>query len=584
MDDRELEQRRLMVHRQIDRRELLRRAAALGLGVPALAALLVACGGGGEAPPTSAPSGGSGGTGGTGSSGEAEGTPGTGGGAASDKGGELHVVFVGDEPKVLDAQVDPFDPAAMVCAWLADTLVAIDRDGKFIPALATEWTTSEDGTTWTFTLREDVTFHDGTPFNAEAAKFNFDRILDPATQSAQAAAMLGPVQSTEVVDEFTFRVTHEEPYVPFLDSISKGFIPMWSPTAVQQYGDSFGLHCVGSGPFILEEAKPAEHYVLVKNPDYNWAPAYAGHSGPAYLDRVVVRWIKENTTAIAALNAGEADVVIGFPPESVADFSGDDYQVVKAELTGSPTLYVMNTEKAPLDDINVRKALQHAINQEEIVQVLFKGEAIPTKSVMYPASRYYWEGGESVYPFDIEKAGEMLDQAGWTLGSDGIREKDGQKLQVTIVNAFIEDLGTIVQAQLLQAGVDAKIELVPGPVQLERATSGDFHLIFQHFAYTDPGVLDMLYNSKNAKPGGWSWTRFKNERLDEVLDQSSLTVDDEKRGELLTEAQQIIVENAIVLPLYGRYYHFVMAAKVKDFVVGPRARVDVWLNDTYVAE
>jgi len=499
------------------------------------------------------------------------------------KAGTLSIVFVGDEPKTIDAQVDPFDPAALTCSWLADTLVAVDGAGNFIPYLASEWSTSADGKVWTFTLRQDVKFHDGTPFNAEAAKANFDRILDPATQSAQAASTLGPVASVTALDEYTLEIAHDAPYVPFLDSISKGFVPMWSPTALQQYGPAeFGLHLVGSGPFKAQEISPADRYVFVRNPDYAWGPAHSENTGAPYLEQIVVRWIKENTTAIAALVAGEANLVIGFPAENLAEIEGGGFQVTKAELTGSPTLYVMNTGRAPLDDLTVRRALEHAINQEEIVQTLFNGEAIATKGVMYPASRCYWSDAETVYPYDPEKAKALLGEAGWAMGDDGIMAKDGTRLQVAIVNAFVEDLGTIVQAQLKQVGVDATIELVPGPVQLERATSGDFDLIFQHFAQTDPSVLDMLYNSKNNRPGGWSWTRYQDPTLDDLLARSATTLDEAARCDLLTRAQQKIVDQALVLPLYGRYYVYVAAPNVKDVVVGPRARMDAWLNDAYV--
>lgn len=504
-------------------------------------------------------------------------------GAQDAKGGKLSVVFVGEEPKLIDAQVDPFDPAALVCTWLSDTLVSIGPDGAFIPSLATEWSASEDGLTWTFTLRSDVTFHDGTPFNAAAAKANFDRILAPETASAQAAATLGPVVSTTAVDDVTFQVVHSAPWVPFLDSISKGFIPMWSPTALEEYGlDGFGLQLVGTGPFKAKEIKPAEQFVFERNPDYAWGPAHSTNTMAPFIEEVTVRWIAENTTAIAALQAGEANVVIGYPAEALTEIEGGDYQVNKAELTGSPTLYVMNVTKAPLDDIAVRKALQHAINQEEIVEVLWNGEAIATKGVMYPASRCYWSEAETVYPFDPEGAKTLLTEAGWTMGSDDVFEKDGTKLSVTIVNAFVEDLGTIVQAQLKDIGVEATVELVTGPIQLERAASGDFNLIFQHFAYTEPGVLDILYNSANHKVGGWSWTGYTDPALDELLNESSTTIDTEARCALLTQVQQIIVEQALVLPLYGRYYVYVTAADVKDLVVGPRPRMDAWLNDAYV--
>jgi peptide/nickel transport system substrate-binding protein len=242
----------------------------------------------------------------------------------------------------------------------------------------------------------------------------------------------------------------------------------------------------------------------------------------------------------------------------------------------------MNTANPPLDDVHVRQALEHAINQSEFVKVLYKGEAIAARGVMYPETPCYWQGAESVYPFDSAKAKSALEAAGWQAGSDGIMQKDGKSLKLDVVNAFNADLSPLIQAQLKAAGVDANVELVPGPVQLERAIKGDFHLIFQHLAYSDPSVLDLLYNSKNLQPGGWSWTRYKDAKLDQLLSQSTSTIDQTKRCQLLTEAQQIIVNQALVLPIYGRNAIAVMSAKVTDFDLGPRATIDGWLYDAYV--
>ncbi len=499
-------------------------------------------------------------------------------------GGELTIVYVGDEPKVLDAQVDPFDSAAMVSALLADELVAKDKAGNFQPYLASKWSVSKDGKEWTFTLRRDVQFQDGTPLNAEAVKFNFDRILDPKTQSGQAADMLGPIVRTEIVDPYTFRVVHGSPYAPFLDSISQGFIPIWSPTAIKKYGpDEFERHLVGSGPFILQEYHAGDRFVLGRNPKYAWAPKIYKHQGPAYLDKVTFRFVSETTTALAAFRAGETDMLIRFPPQNVSDFRGKpNFQVLTAPYTGSPVLYVMNISRPPLDDIRVRKALEHAIDQVQIVKVLYKGEAVATKGVMYPGSPCYWKGAETVYPHDVNKAKALLDEAGWKPNAQGIREKGGKTLQVTLVNAFVQDLGPIVQAQLRAVGVDAKIDQVPGPIQLERAGNGEFSTIFQHMAYSDASVLDMLYNSKNLKPGGWAWTRYKDPKLDALLDQSTVTVDQTKRCQLLVDAQKVIVNQALVLPLFGRQQIAVATQKAKDFGFGSRPNVDLWLYDAYV--
>ena len=501
------------------------------------------------------------------------------------KGGKLTLVLAIGEIKILDGQVWGSGESAMISSWVADTLVGADRDGKFKPYLATEWQVSEDGKTWTFKLRKDVKFQDGTAFDAEAVKFNFDRIQDPKTQSLQSAAMLGPVATTEVMDAYTFKVTYKEPYPRFLDAISQGFFPMWSPTAVKKYGpDEFTRYLVGSGPFMLKEYKPGEKYVLVKNPDYNWAPAYMKHQGPAYLDEVTFRFIAEAATAVSSLKNGEADIVMRFPEANAPEFRNNPkYQVLDGTNTGSPVLLVMNTTKPPLNDLKVRQAMEHAINQEDLVKAVMRGEADVTRGVMYPSSPCYWKDAEKVYPYDVKKAKALLEEAGWKLGADGIYEKEGKKLQFTVVllSAY-SPLGPVAQAQLKEIGADAKIDLVPGAVQMERGAKGDFNMIFQHMTYSDPVVLDMLYNSKNAKLGGWAWTGYVDPKLDDLLNKSSVTVDMAKRCELLTEAQKIIAQNALVLPMYGRKQLSIMTPRVKDFSFGPRAAVDVWLYNTYV--
>jgi len=501
------------------------------------------------------------------------------------KGGKLTLVMAIGEIKLLDAQVWGSGEAAMISSWTSDMLVGRDKDGSFKPYLATEWQVSGDGKTWTLKLRKDVKFQDGTPFNAEAVKFNFDRILDPATQSMQSASMLGPVASTEVVDPYMFRINYKEPFPRFLDSISQGYFPMWSPTAVKKYGpDDFSRHMVGTGPFILKEHKPGDRYVFARNPDYNWAPAYMKHQGPAYLEELTIRFIGEAVTAVASLKNGEADVVMRFPEALVAEFRDDPkYTVLDGANTGSPVLLVMNTKNPPLDDLKVRQALEYSVNQEQMIKTVMRGEAIVAKGVMYPGSSCYWKDAAAMYPYDTTKAKALLEEAGWKTGADGIREKGGKKLQVNLVlHSAYSQIGPVVQAQLKDVGADAKIDVVPGAIQMERGTKGDFHLIFQHMTYSDPGVLDMLYNSKNAQPGGWSWTGYVDPKLDDLLNKSAVIVDLAKRCELLTEAQKIIAQNALVLPMYGRKQLVVMTSSVKDFSFGGRAAVDVWLYDTWV--
>jgi len=191
-----------------------------------------------------------------------------------------------------------------------DPLVWRDQEGKFYPGLAKSWEISDDGLTYTFHLRDDVTFHDGEPFNAAAVKASFERIVDPELKSRKAVYMMGSYKETEIVDDYTVKIHFETPYAPFLDSVSQVYLAMASPKAMEEWGiDGYREHQVGTGPFMVEEYVPKDHIVLVKNPDYNWAPEIMRHQGPAYLDKITFRFYPDAATRAPALEAGEAQIM-----------------------------------------------------------------------------------------------------------------------------------------------------------------------------------------------------------------------------------------------------------------------------------
>jgi peptide/nickel transport system substrate-binding protein len=212
-------------------------------------------------------------------------------------------------PSGIDPHVNASSELGIPLTSVYDTLVWQDLNGEFVPGLAKSWEISDDGLTYTFHLRDDAVFHDGAPFNAQAVKFNLDRIADPATKSQKAVFMLGPYQSTEIVDDYTVKVHFKEPYAPFLDSASQVYLGMTSPTAVEKWGADYQLHQAGTGPFIMKEYIPNDHLALVRNPEYNWAPPIFNHQGPAYLEEIEFRFFVEPATRALALEGSEADVM-----------------------------------------------------------------------------------------------------------------------------------------------------------------------------------------------------------------------------------------------------------------------------------
>jgi peptide/nickel transport system substrate-binding protein len=496
-------------------------------------------------------------------------------------GGDMVVAHDGSsEPALLDAQIDPYHETGLIDSFITDSLVCRDPDTMEIKAwLATDWNVSDDGLTWTFNLREDVTFHDGTPFNAEAAKANFDRILDPDTMSVEAAARLGPVESVEVVDEYTLQFTHERPYAAFLDAFSILMEPMWSPTALEEYGDDFPNHLIGTGPFMFEENVPKDHVTVVRNPDYNWAPACVDHEGPAYLDSFTFKWVTEDAVRAGIVKTGEAHVA-DLPAQYVSDYEGEaDYAIVTGYQPGTGLQWVMNTAKEPLSDINVRKAILHGVDRDAINQMLYDGRYLPSYGPMIPGTTCYWEGMEDVYPYDPAQAGQMLEDAGWTLNeSTGIREKDGEPLVVRWTALHHEEIGEALAAQMVEIGIDLKVEKVAGPVQIDMATRRDFDLMYERQRGNEPVFLDMIWNSKNSGEGGWAWTGFADERMDELLDAAQEETDSAARCEMYTEVQQIIMENALTLGLFGQPRFWVQDKAVSGFELGPTA----WIYYPYM--
>lgn len=488
-------------------------------------------------------------------------------------GGDLVIVMDGNiEPANPDPQVHGIVETQMIATLVADSLVCQDPEThEYRPWLAESWELSPDYLTWTFDLREDVRFQDGTAFNAEAVKANLDRMLAPETQSVESAARLGPVDSIEVVDEYTVKVTHERPYVQFLEAFAFMNAPMWSPTAFEEYGlDEFAEHLVGSGPFIFDEWAPGSHMTFVRNPDYNSVPACVDHTGPALADSLTVQWVAEPGVRGRMVEVGDAHIAY-IPPEYAARYlESPDHDLVSGYNPGSGMQWVMNTLRFPLDDVQVRRALVHAIDKEAIAEVLYDGQLIVSYSSCTPISPCCWhDGAKEMYPYDPDRANTLLDEAGWELTDAGIREKDGERLEISLmaISGFM-DLAEAMEPFLRAVGVRAQLETVPWTVQYERAIAGDFGIVFERMRNVDPQHLMIMYHSEERGPGGWAWTGFADEELDELIEEGASIFDLEERCEYYVEAQKIIMENALTLGGWGQPVMYAVDGRVQGFGLG----------------
>lgn len=456
-------------------------------------------------------------------------------------------------PSGIDPHIDASSELGIPLTSVYDPLVWLTPDGTFVPGLAKSWEVSEDGLVYTFRLREDVTFHDGTPFNAEAVRFSLDRIADPETQSRKARGMLGPYDRTEIVDDATVRVHFEEPYAPFLASLSTVYLAMVSPAAVDEWGDEYQFHQVGTGPFVFEEYVPKDHLTLVRNPEYDWAPSFMGHEGAARLEKVTFRFYTDPATRVLALESDEADVMGEIPPQDAVRLDEDlDYELMPVPVPGQPLQFFMNTRRTPLDDLRVRRALIYAVNRPAIVETVFKAYSRVAYGPLNRSTPGYDPAVEGTYAYDPEKAVELLEEAGWTdTDGDGIRDRDGQPLSLETILmgwGYIPEVGQMLQDQLKQVGVGVDSRQTTFSNALGDVADGSYHLVPFLFSNSDPDILRTTFHSSNVD-GGFNWSKVSDGQLDAWLEEGKQALSEAERMEIYAQIQQHIMEQAMILPI-----------------------------------
>jgi len=526
MNPRNLESR--VMTATLTRRELMDRLAALGLTATAAAAL---------GPTAFAPRAAS-----------AQGTP------TAAPGGTLRYGFW--QPiSNLDPQVGGLQIEALINQSIQDRLIwKMPGDPKYYPGMVAAWEAAPDFTSYTLNLRNDVKFHDGTPFNAEALKFTFDRIVDPnATVTGGALVALGPYDSTEIIDDYTAKVNFKAPNGSFLNMATTVWLSPQSPAAIQQYGPDYQDHLAGAGPFKMTEHVHDDHVTVVRNDEYTWGPEIFNHTGTALLDSIFYRLLPEDATRLAALKSGEVDLIDRVAPEDLSALSSDSaYKTLSAEAGGAPWILQLNTQKAPTDDINVRKAMMMTFDQAAIVDLLFSGTLAPAYNYLEATMLGYNADNQSRITHDVEGAKALLEQAGWT--GDGTRSKDGQplKIQLDIVTNFgMDDMSAALQSQMQEIGLEIEIKSAEAAATFAEVDSGGANANWVFYWWADPsGPFSVFFSTEHIGSGNGS--RYSNPDLDKVLADAIATGDDAKRAELYQQAQVILFDDAVALPAFHK--------------------------------
>ncbi len=490
---------------------------------------------------------------------------------AAKQGGELTYALA-TRFDTLDPNVTTFSVVGRMAFHMFDQLVREPNPGQFVPGLAEKWEINATADEYTFFLRKDVKFHDGTPFNAEAVKFTFDRVVDPNTKSQAAFSALGPYQSSTVVDPYTVRVKFKSPYAPFLDSVSQPFLSPVSPTAVQKFGKDFGSNPVGTGPFKFESYRTDNVVRMVKNPDYNWAPSIHRHSGPAYLDAINWRIINEPATRAAALKSGEVQMIDDVPLQEYGEFRGNaNFSLLQGVMAGSGYSMMINVTKPPTDDVKVRQALAYATDKANMIKTVWKDVHKPACSVLTSVTFGHDASTCQSFTYDPKKAAALLDEAGWTLSGGDTRKKGGQELVLALFyrsdNPDNVAQATFLQATYQQIGVKLDLRGLAQAGYFDAVRRGDHNMQFWWGPATEPDVVRQYYYSANAE-GGTNRSRYKNPEMDKLIDQAAGATNPEQRKMLYAQIQKRVLDEGIMVFFADSQNIFAyQKAKVNDAVL-----------------
>jgi len=385
-----------------------------------------------------------------------------------------------------------------------ETLVTMDPKGQFQPGLADSWTVSPDGLVWTFKLHPGVKFHDGTALTADVVKWWLEGM-----QKGVNGYMFETMTEAKVIDPLTLQMTFKGPFPNLLYNLSTSFSGIMSKAAYEKYGKDYGTkYAVGTGPFMLKEWVPNDHLLLVKNPDYNWAPAWTGHKGPANVDEVLYRIIPEDATRIAELQTGNVQLLLSPPaPRELAQFQNNpDYifvTVPRAEIQ----FLGMNVNEPLLKDLRTRQAIGSAIDRKLIEEAVYQNLGKTTTT--YLAQELGGNAGvaEVAPTFDLKKAKALLAEAGWIPGPNGILVADkvagvkaGTPFEVTYWT-YQEDeyrrLAEVTQKMLADIGIKANVQLMDSPTYSDALKSGKAQLILRRYQWDNNDILEWFHHSKN---------------------------------------------------------------------------------------
>lgn len=477
---------------------------------------------------------------------------------------ETFRIAVGIDPDSLDPAAFTTTTVGNMVEYMTETLFQIDQEGSLVPHLAKDWDVSEDGLAVSLYLKEGIYFHDGEPFNADAVKISFDRVLDPEIRVPQRSTFES-IKSVEVVDTYTVKLHLHHPAAPLVNALSMTTMAILSPASLEERGNTYTNYQVpvGTGPYFFKEYRPSERLVVEINPDY-WGKK-------PYYEEVIFQIVPEGVTRVSLLLAEQVDMII-LPPVSEIPRLQENPNVEVLLAPSNRTIFIaINTTLPYLSDVRVRQALNYAVDVEEIIDKVLFGAADAMDAPMDPSLFGYYSIGE--YEYNPEKAKELLAEAGATNLS---------LTMITPTGRYVQDFQATqaISGYLLDVGVQARVETMDWPSYVANITAApennitQLHLLGWAPSYLDAAQQMLQFYSPAAPPAGLATSFYNNPVVDELINNALQEVDIEERKDMYRQASEIIWEEAPWIFLWSQRFPIVFSNRVENISYLPNERFD----------
>jgi peptide/nickel transport system substrate-binding protein len=471
-------------------------------------------------------------------------------------GSEASTFVIGSSSKAstLDLHKATRRPEQTILSSLHEPMFRINMNREPQAHLASDWSQNDDATEFVFTLEKGVTFHNGEELDAESVVWNWNRFVENSPQSY----LLAPADSFEATGDYEVTVTFDESYplLPrYLTNPLTGFV---SRTAVEE-ADSYGQNLVvGTGPYKWESWERGTAVTVSRFEEYNWAPEFVDNQETGHAEKFRFEHHPEATTLLNELTDGE---VHGSSYITLTDTgeveSSQNANLIRKKYT-RPGYLAINTQKPPTDNVNVRRAINHAVNKQPVIEAALGGEAYPIWNIVPPiavnglSEERAKELGEQ---YNQQRARELLRQEGWTNSSQGeTRTKDGEELTLTFYAFTIPryaKMGEVVAPMLGEVGINAELEVLEAGTLYNNLESGNHHINTMAYGgnYAVNAMEPILLGKNTATKGGTNYSLWQNDEFDQFINMAKTSPDRATREEAITEAQKIVLEEAAVAPI-----------------------------------